>query len=822
MALQEHPKKLAAKARQFFFDRVKNLVVGDLADAIVEKLDASLNEMGSARDMQVRRDTWIAFKQNSSQWTRAVIKSWEENYSKATTTNSSTGFLSSDTLELMATDSEDKKILSSRLALRILDKCNWEMNDLILRIRTLEGRDDLLKHDQVKPASLANAVVEQWMEFEYPNNSWAVVEKTIQNTLADGMPTIYHDTNQLLIDNGAMKEVDLRSMVKISGNHTPGFNTSSAGVVSSEPAPMSDSVPLTQMGSAIPPQVSAPVMQQQPAMMGGGAGAGMADQAAFAGGGAPTPGLLAGGMRRVAALRTRAQNVLGGLRRVFSQQVPGGLQTGVTTAAPPSPALNQAMNNFNAEVGQAAGIMEYDQLDVDLTASSGQQAIGQPVEVAAYQPQQVQQLAVALKEQTRKLKEATPEKAEKAIIEMVALMFQSIVNEERIPAGIRVWISRLQMPVLKLALNDHSFLDNFEHPARRLIDHIGAVVLGFDGGDVDHSALEKEIKRVVQVIEQYPETGARVFELVYDEFKKFLEQYLTERGAKSSIVSLAQQVEEKEALVIKYTIEFRNQLGKMPLRDEVREFLFKIWSEVLAIATVRLGADNEQTISLRQTSSHLVWAASAKANRAERKKVIDDIPRILGKLGEGMALLGTPEEEQAEIIEGISEALSDAFLCKTEEIDPALIEELSNRLEHLEDIFQDEDFEDLPLDAETVEMMLGIDTTGLEIIPANENTPEPDLSLRHWAKELDLGSWFTIDHNHVLHKVQLCWRSKMGQLYLLASPDDRAFLLHLHSLCAYFNAGLLLRAQEETLTMLATREALTIIEANPERLFEEG
>jgi hypothetical protein len=45
------------------------------------------------------------------------------------------------------------------------------------------------------------------------------------------------------------------------------------------------------------------------------------------------------------------------------------------------------------------------------------------------------------------------------------------------------------------------------------------------------SALEKEIKRVVQVIEQYPETGKRVYELVYAEFQKFLQKFLSGSGA---------------------------------------------------------------------------------------------------------------------------------------------------------------------------------------------------------------------------------------------------------------------------------------------------
>ena len=60
---------------------------------------------------------------------------------------------------------------------------------------------------------------------------------------------------------------------------------------------------------------------------------------------------------------------------------------------------------------------------------------------------------------------------------------------------------------------------------------MGSCVMGFDAAAIGGSALEIEIKRVVQVIEQYPETGRRVFQLVYDEFQKFLSKFLTENGA---------------------------------------------------------------------------------------------------------------------------------------------------------------------------------------------------------------------------------------------------------------------------------------------------
>ena len=49
-------------------------------------------------------------------------------------------------------------------------------------------------------------------------------------------------------------------------------------------------------------------------------------------------------------------------------------------------------------------------------------------------------------------------------------------------------------------------------------------------------------------------------------------------------MSVAQQVEQKETLAIQYTIEMRSMLADMPVREEIREFLFKVWAEVLAVA----------------------------------------------------------------------------------------------------------------------------------------------------------------------------------------------------------------------------------------------
>jgi hypothetical protein len=168
-------------------------------------------------------------------------------------------------------------------------------------------------------------------------------------------------------------------------------------------------------------------------------------------------------------------------------------------------------------------------------------------------------------------------------------MFQAILAEERIAPGIRVWFARLQVPVLRLALAEPDFFASIEHPARQLIDRMGACALGFEAAKVSDERLEREIKRIVQVIEQYPETGRRVYQLMLDEFTKFLGSSLAEAGSVQQAATLAQQVEQKEALAVQYTIELRRMLASLPVGDEVRDFLFRVWSDVLAIAAVRQG-----------------------------------------------------------------------------------------------------------------------------------------------------------------------------------------------------------------------------------------
>jgi hypothetical protein len=181
-----------------------------------------------------------------------------------------------------------------------------------------------------------------------------------------------------------------------------------------------------------------------------------------------------------------------------------------------------------------------------------------------------------------------------------------------------------------------------------------------------------------------------------------------------------------------------------------------------------------------------------------------------------MALLGLTGVQQELHIKVIGDTLADAFMSKTESIPQDQIDAMAERLAHLEDYVIEDGTGDIPLDAASIEMLVGIDATSIVVVA--DGGSKPSQAMMSWAQELQQGTWYTLDHNGKSCQVQFVWRSERKQLHLFASMDGRSFLIQARRLAAYLQAGLLVPQEEEALTVRATRTALEKLDANPERL----
>lgn len=782
-------RRLARQARQRFVEGLCAALPG-LDKAVLDFLTTLMSQTGTARDMQSHRDAWMQYQAHHNDWTERAAKAWRDAlapHSSTTTAALAGAGAGGPQFELLSDDVVENKILASRMALTVSEQVSHQFDALRQRTQALEGQE-LDSTDILRPEAVCQLLVEQWVEAGLPRTDLQTVVDPLQRELANLLQKQYQAVNAFYVEQGVTPQADLKSRVRrTGGGGLPGGASPSGvgGLASQALAQSRDAVAAARGAAGMPPQGGrGPMAAVPPSRM---APPGYPPQHF----GAPTG--FATGMTPLARARQRAQGVMGQLRRLLTQPATG---FDMVNAPPASAALAHALTAHRVQAD---------------TYYSGVATL-----VEDFSPAAVVRLAGAVRERSTELKQKASTAGEKAIIEVVALMFQSILAEDRIPSAVRVWFARLQVPVLRVALAEPEFFSNVDHPARKLIDRMGACVMGFDATSINGSALEAEIRRVVQVIEQYPETGRRVFQLVYDEFEKFLSKFLTEKQATSRLVTVAQQVEQKETLAIQYTIELRTMLKDMPVREEIREFLFKTWAEVLALSAVRDGAQHADTVALKRTAADLVWAASAKPNRSDRAQVIQNLPGLLERLRRGLALMGVNGTAQDAQIKVLTDTLADAFLSKTASIPQAHIDAMAKRLANLEDFIGDAALGDMPLNADNIEMMLGIDASSIHVV-ADNGAPVEDAMVA-WAQELPLGTWYTLDHNGASAQVQYAWHSQRKQLHLFAAVDGSSYLIQLRRLAAYLQAGLLVAQEEEGLTLRATRDALAKLDANPERL----
>lgn len=727
-------------------------------------------------------------------------------------------------LSLVEDSHIERDIVGVRLGQAVADLTGSEYTDLSARLQVIQGAIDNTPGvvDVLNPSWLGRVVLDAWLLSGLNLGHWATLQTVLNSEAAQWAQEAYHHANKLLLDNGVRPEIDLRPFIRRAADTgVPGRSVGGGwGGAGGSGGGTGNGTGGGGGGAGTPGSSGSPGAPMPPgAGHGGGAGGGSGGAGGGSGSGASPGSPSAAGTRGNSGLQPlgqsfdethlltqtpglrapgQSQAVLGKLNQMVARQVPGFVPTAPQlTGTPPvlvSPGLGEAMR----EAGHA--LRRHTDVDV-LVGDAPTPAL----------------ILRDLEDSKRALKQAAATPVERATIEIVALLFQHILTEERLPATIRVWFARLQMPVLRVAVSEPDFFATTNHPARMLIDRMGSCVMGFAGGgaESDAEALHAEIRRVVQVVEAYPDTGRRVFQTVLIEFQKFLETYFRDANeASRKGVSLAQQVEQRETCAIQYTIELRKMLDGVPVHEGVRDFLFRVWADVLAHSAVQSSPGSDETRALKRAAADLIWSASAKTSREERADVLRRLPPLLKIVRDGMARAGLSVARQDEHVQQLNAALAAAFSARSASISPAHLKAVTDRLDALDEVLPD--LAQVDLDEQTLRDLSGHETDELQVVADGGTMPTP--AMLAWARELQIGAWFELDYRQRREPVQLAWQGLQKQLALFVTPSGRGVLFQLRRLAAFLQAGLLVPVEEESLTTRATREALAKLDADPERL----
>lgn len=229
--------------------------------------------------------------------------------------------------------------------------------------------------------------------------------------------------------------------------------------------------------------------------------------------------------------------------------------------------------------------------------------------------------------------------ADEDVINLIALLFECILDDRNLPDSLKALIARLQIPMLKVAVLDKSFFSRGNHPARRLLNEIAAAAMGWgDCDDHQRDSLYLRIEQVVQrLLSDFVDDPAIFSELLAD----FLAFTSDERRRSELLEQRTRDAEEgraKTELARQRVEQALNSLvlGKV-VPQPVLAFVQDAWSQVLLLTCLKHGDQSDEWQADVQTLEQLVWSVQRHAEPDTAQRLLALVPGLLKSLREGLS-----------------------------------------------------------------------------------------------------------------------------------------------------------------------------------------
>ena len=225
------------------------------------------------------------------------------------------------------------------------------------------------------------------------------------------------------------------------------------------------------------------------------------------------------------------------------------------------------------------------------------------------------------------------------VINLIAMVFDCILDDRNVPDALKALIGRLQIPMLKVAVLDKSFFSRSTHPARRLLNEIAEAAMGWsdcDGAERDN--LYVRIEQVVQrLLSEFVDDPAIFSELLAD-FLAFTQEERRRTELLEQRLRDAEEGRAKAELAQRRVAQALQQalLGKV-LPATVVRFVQQAWSKVLLLTCLKHGDQSAEWHADVQTMEQLVWSVQRHDEGESSLRLLALVPGLLKSLRDGLS-----------------------------------------------------------------------------------------------------------------------------------------------------------------------------------------
>jgi len=240
------------------------------------------------------------------------------------------------------------------------------------------------------------------------------------------------------------------------------------------------------------------------------------------------------------------------------------------------------------------------------------------------------------------------------VINLVSMLFEFILDDRQLQPVMKVLLSRLQIPMLKVAIMDRSFFDRSGHPARKLLNEIASAAIGWNEkpeGKPDR--LKDKVEETIQTILTEFDNDQSLFTDLLASFTKFIDlesrrgQLVEQRTKDSERGKAANDVAKKEVQ------EFLDSVIKAKaIPDCVVALLYEAWNRLMVLYYLKEGKKSNSWRSACDLVKDLVWTVCPDEFDGElRTELLRKIPGVMRRFRTGLKEISFDEFRANELLE---------------------------------------------------------------------------------------------------------------------------------------------------------------------------
>lgn len=250
--------------------------------------------------------------------------------------------------------------------------------------------------------------------------------------------------------------------------------------------------------------------------------------------------------------------------------------------------------------------------------------------------------------------------------ELLHLLYGQLESEIRSDAPAAALIRRLQLPLLRVALQDQSFFVQATHPARELLNTVAETAASWlDQDDVDPQLLAPLQQAVSHVVDHYDGDTA-----VFEASNTRLHAHLQAQVRKAEMlerrhVEAARGKEKLEVAKRRSAAVLEKLIGEQRIPRFSKALLTQAWADVLTLGLLRQGEESPEWQAQLDATRRIITACARGEDAAD--------PALASHVEASLSQVGYHADEAAIIAARLTSSRSD-------EDDPASRTELAMKL----------------------------------------------------------------------------------------------------------------------------------------------